>query len=56
MAITGMKWCDIMVLCKTDWHIETIIFDEEFFADMYNKLSLFFYNYFLPSLTLGSTC
>ena len=34
MSITGMKWGDIMVLCKPDWHIETI-FDEEFYADMY---------------------
>ena len=48
MAITGMKWCDIMVLCKTDWHIENIIFDEEFFADMYNKLNLFSITTFLP--------
>ena len=42
MAITGLTWCDFMVFCKNDWHIETIFFDEEFFADMYNKLSLFF--------------
>ena len=30
MAITGLQWCDFMVFCKTDWHIETIFFDEEF--------------------------
>ena len=42
MAITGLKWCDFIVFCKNDWNIETIFFDEEFFADMYNKLSLFF--------------
>ena len=42
MAIAGLKWCDFMVFCKNDWHIETIFFDEEFNADMYNKLSLFF--------------
>ena len=24
MAITGLKWCDFMVFCKNDWHIETI--------------------------------
>lgn len=50
MAITGLKWCDFMVFCKNDWHIETIFFDEEFFAGMLNKLSVFFYEYFLPSL------
>lgn len=50
MVITGLKWCDFMVFCRTDRHIETIFFDEEFFADMYSKLNLFCYNYFLPSL------
>ena len=48
MAITGLKWCDFMVFCKNDWHIETLYFDEEFFADMYNKLNLFYYNCYLP--------
>ena len=49
MAITGLKRCDLMVFCKNDWLIETIFFDEEFFIDIYSKLTIFF-NYFLPSL------
>lgn len=46
MVIIGFKWCDFMVFCKNDWYIEIIYFDEEFFVDMYNKLILFYYNYY----------
>ena len=50
LGITGLRWCDFMVFCKDDWHIETIDFDQDFFNDMYVKLSLFFSCFFLPSI------
>ena len=50
LGITGLKWCDFMVCCSDDWHIETIHFDQEFFNDMHAKLSEFFFCYFLSTI------
>ena len=31
-GITGFKWCDLMVWCENDFHIQRIRFDEPFFS------------------------
>ena len=31
MGITGFEWCDLMVWCENDFHIQKIRFDESFF-------------------------
>jgi len=52
LGITGLKWCDLMVLCKDDWHIERIHFNEDFFLSMCCNLDKFFFEYFLPLLVV----
>ena len=46
LGLTGMQWCDLMVLCKDDWHIERIYFDEEFFNSMCSNLDKFYFDFF----------
>ena len=50
LGLTGMQWCDLMVLCKDDWHIERIYFDEEFFNSMCSNLDKFYFDFFLCTL------
>lgn len=50
LGLTGMQWCDLMVLCKDDWHIERIYFDEDFFNSMCSNLNKFYFDFFLCSL------
>ena len=50
LGLTGMQWCDLMVLCKHDWHIERIYFDEEFFNSMCSNLDKFYFDFFLCAL------
>ena len=52
LGVTGLKWCDLMVLCKDDWHIERIPFDKDFFNSMCYNLDIFYFEYYLPSLVL----
>ena len=55
MGITGAAWCDFFVYATNDFHVERIMFDETFFADVMSKLSVFFFNYFLPHIRLQAT-
>ena len=50
MGITGAKWCDFMVYCKEDMHLERIKFDKEFFQSMKDKVDTFYFTYFLPAI------
>ena len=50
LGLTGMKWCDLMVLCKDDYHIERIYFDKEFFDSMCTNLNKFDFEFFLCTL------
>ena len=48
MDITWMPWCDFYVYTESDYHLEKISFDKDFWAVMRHKLDIFFYNYYLP--------
>ena len=48
MGITGLRWCDFMVFCQEDWHIEKITYDVDFFTTMHCSLADFYFSYFLP--------
>lgn len=50
LGITGMHWCDLMVLCKDDWHIERVYFAEDFFHTMCFNLDRFYFEFFLCTL------
>ncbi|CAH1267041.1 Hypp3665 [Branchiostoma lanceolatum] len=50
MALTGTKWCDFLVKCKNDYHLERIMYDEEEWIKMKTSLDLFFFNYYLPQI------
>ena len=50
MGLTGAKWCDFMVYCDNDYHIERIYFDTNFFDNMKQKLDTFYFTYFLPEV------
>ena len=50
LGLTGMQWCDLMVLCKDDYHIERIYFDQEFFHSMCTNLNKFYFEFFLCTL------
>ena len=42
MGITGMPWCDFYVYTESDYHLERISFDKDFWAVMKHKLDIFF--------------
>ena len=50
LGLTEMQWCDLMVLCKDDYHIERIYFDQEFFDSMCTNLNKFYFEFFLCTL------
>ena len=47
MGLTGMPWCDFFVMCKNDYHLERIHFDQGKWDAMKHKLDLFFFNHFI---------
>ena len=50
LGLTGMQWSDLMVLCKDDYHIKRIYFDQEFFDSMCTNLNKFYFEFFLCTL------
>lgn len=48
LGVTGAAWCDFFVYTETEYHIERIVYDTAFFADMKEKLDVFYFSYFLP--------
>jgi hypothetical protein len=53
MGITGHSWCDLFVSTQTEYHMERIYFDAEFFAVMMQKLCSFYFVNFLHVCTAG---
>jgi len=51
MGLTGCKWCDFVVYSDNEFHVERIIFDEDFFSNMMEKLTSFFFHSFVQQLT-----
>ena len=51
LGLTGMTWCDFYVMCKNDHHLERIHFDSAKWAAMKIKLDVFFFDYFVNTLT-----
>ena len=50
MALTGYDWCDFMVWCAHDYHVERIYFDASIFKEMKMKLDMFFFQHYLPQV------
>lgn len=50
LGITGMPWCDLFVLCESDYHLERIWFDPEMWRKIKDKLDWYFFEYFLPTM------
>ena len=52
MAITGLEWCDLILLLTTgECFIERICIDAQFVIGMQEKLDVFFYDSFLNKVT-----
>ena len=47
MGLTGSKWCDFFVHAKHEYHCERILYDDDFFQRMKEKLDLFYFNFLL---------
>ena len=50
MLLTGCKWVDFYVYCKSDFHLERVKFDAVFCSEMKMKLDKFYFEYLLPEL------
>ncbi len=48
MGLTGAKWCDFFVFAKNDFHVEGVFYDHQFFGQMIEKLTTFFFSFHLP--------
>lgn len=48
MGLTGAKWCDLFVMCRNDYHLERINFNQGKWDEMKIKLDMFYFSYFLP--------
>ena len=49
LGLTGARWCDFFVLCEENVHCERILFDEDLFRSMKQKLDNFYINFFPPA-------
>jgi len=47
MGLTGSSWCDFFVYATSDYHLERINFDEQFFNDMMTKVTNFYFSHYL---------
>lgn len=64
MMIAGTSWCDLLVISREDLLVQRIYRDKAIIDVMKNKLGVFFFYYYLPSLCLnwchilsaGGTC
>lgn len=54
MMITGVSWCDLLVLSKEDLLVQRIYRDISFINLMKSKLEDFFFSYYLPALSLDT--
>lgn len=50
MGLTGTSWCDFFVKARNDYHCERILYNDDFFTQMKEKLDFFYFCYFLPAL------
>ena len=50
LGLSGLKWCDYLVWCENDFHLERIYFSDNLFQDILKKLQDFFYKFGLPIL------
>ena len=50
LGLTGLKWCDYLVWCENDFHLERIYFSKDLFQDILKKLQDFFYKSGLTTL------
>ena len=51
-----MPWCDFYVHTESDYYLERISFDKDFWAVIKHKLDMFFYNYYLPLFVTETDC
>lgn len=54
MAVTGLSWCDFLVVCRNDFHLERIKFDSQKWTSMKEKLDEFFFSCFLSAIASRS--
>jgi YqaJ-like viral recombinase domain len=48
LAVTGLQWCDFFVfLVNGEYHLETIAFDQQFWAEAQRKVDHFFFDHFV---------
>ena len=55
LAITGLVWCDLLVWCENDYHLETIFFDMDKWHEVKDKVDQFFFNYFIEPSSQSDT-
>ncbi len=54
LALTGAKWCDFVLYTNKGILIECIMLDETKWADVAQKLDMFYFNHLLPVLAQKS--
>ena len=54
MGLSGSQWCDFMVWCENDYHIERIYYDQTYFANLKARLDAFYYMHYLPVIVRRS--
>ena len=54
LGLSGLKWCDYLVWCENDFHLERIYFSDSLFQDILRKLHDFFHKFGL--LILAKNC
>ncbi|XP_071750617.2 uncharacterized protein LOC139907971 isoform X1 [Centroberyx gerrardi] len=52
MMLTGTEWCDLVVYTDEDILVQRVYRDKAVTKAMKEKLDLFFFHYYLPSLTI----
>ena len=50
MALSGIHWCDFVVFTNKGIFVERILFDENLWSQMFQKLTEFYINVAVPYL------
>ena len=47
LAVTGLQWCHLFVWTPEESHLELIVFNEDKWQEMKDKIDIFFFDHYL---------
>ena len=55
LALSGCKWCDVIVYTLKGLVIDRVYFDQDHWVKLMSRINHFYFRHFLPTLAKGQT-